>query len=89
MQSADYWRNLFENWPGNLPRKGMVVTDYGESIPFCDFLISDGIVLLEREAPDTMGARKVMLAYGAISAIKITSVIELAQFQAMGFQAPF
>ena len=46
------------------------------------------VMLLERDKPDSMGGRKVMVAYDAISAVKITDVIELPRFQAMGFQPP-
>lgn len=82
------WRSLFENWPETIPREGIVVTRFQESIPFVSFLISGSIVLLERDRPDGSGARKVMLAYDSISALKITSPIEMARFQVMGFQPP-
>lgn len=88
MNSGEHWRMLFENWPASVPRRGLVITAFGESVPFVNYLISGGIVLLERDKPDTMGARKVMLAYDAIAAIKITDVVELANFQALGFQPP-
>lgn len=88
MNSGEYWRMLFENWPASLPRRGLVITTFGESIPFVAYLLSPGIVLLERDKPDTLGARKVMLAYDAIASIKITDVIELARFQELGFQPP-
>lgn len=88
MGATESWRSMFENWPEAIPRQGMLVTNYNEQIPFADFLIAGGIVLLDRAAPDTQGARKVMIAYEAISAIKFTSVIELARFQVMGFQSP-
>ncbi len=89
MVSAEAWRSLFENWPESIEREGIVVTMQGESIPFVNYLISGGIVLLERDKPDTLGARKVMLVYEAIAAVKITSPMELARFQVMGFQPPF
>ena len=88
MDRAEAWRSLFENWPAAMPRQGLVVTDYQETIPFVNFLVSGGILLLERDTPDTSGARKVMLAWGAISAVKSPSPIELARFQVMGFQPP-
>lgn len=87
--TAAAWRSLFENWPEGIPRQGLAVTAFQETIPFTDFLISEGIVLLERDKPDSHGARKVMVAYDAIAAVKITAVMELARFQVMGFQAPF
>ena len=88
MDKAEAWRSLFENWPATIPRQGLVVTDYQETIPFTNFMVSAGILLLERDKPDTAGARKVMLAYGAISAVKSASPMELARFQVMGFQPP-
>jgi hypothetical protein len=87
--ASDAWRNIFENWPESIPRQGLVVTTFQETIAFTGFLISGSILLVERDKPDTSGARKVMLAYDAIAAVKITSPLELARFQVMGFQAPY
>ena len=87
--TAESWRSLFENWPESIPRSGLAVTTFQETIPFVNFLISGGIVLLDRDKPDSHGARKVMVAYDAICAVKIASVMELARFQVMGFQSPF
>lgn len=89
MENTESWRTLFENWPESIPRAGLLVTTFGETIPFTNFLISGGILLVERDRPDTAGARKVMVAYDAISAVKLTGTEELARFQVMGFQAPF
>ena len=86
MQSAESWRSILENWPAAIPKQGIVVTNYQESIPFQNFLLSTGVVLLERDKPDSLGARKVMLSYQAISAIKLTDPMELARYQVMGFQ---
>lgn len=88
MNAGEHWRALFENWPASIPRQGLCVTNFQEAIPFSNYLISGGILLLERDKPDSTGARKVMVAYEAISAVKITAVIDLARFQVMGFQAP-
>ena len=66
-----------------------MVTRFQESIAFADFLISGGILLLEREQPDSTGARKVMLPYTEIAAVKITNILDLARFQVMGFQTPY
>ena len=86
--TGEYWRAMFENWPNSVPRRGLVITIFNESIPFVAYMMSGGIILLERDRPDTLGARKVMLAYDAIAAVKITDVVELANFQALGFQPP-
>lgn len=87
--SAESWKALFENWPEAMPKQGLLVTDFQEQIPFVNFLISGEILLLERDRPDSSGARKVMISYSAISALKMTSTLELARYQVMGFQPPF
>ncbi|MDX1966636.1 MAG: hypothetical protein SFV23_05645 [Planctomycetaceae bacterium] len=89
MHAAEAWRTLFENWPESIPRSGLLVTSFCETIQFKDFLISGSILLVERDIPDSQGARKVMVSYDAILAVKITSPLELARFQVMGFQPPF
>jgi hypothetical protein len=86
MNSVDGWRNLFENWPAAIPRSGLIVTTFGETMPFRDFLISGSILLIDRDVPDSLGTRKVMLAYESIAAVKFTSTLDLARFQVMGFQ---
>jgi len=88
MESTESWRSLFENWPESIPKQGMIVTTFQETIPFVNFLVSGGILLVERDKPDSHGARKVFVAYNAISALKLASPMELARFQVMGFQNP-
>lgn len=89
MSSGEGWRAIFENWPNIVPRQGSVVTNYGDTIAFKDFLISGKILLIERETPDSSGARKVMVPYEVISAVKLSTPMELAKLQVMGFQSPF
>jgi hypothetical protein len=89
MDASEGWRALFENWPESVERTGMLVTRYQETIPFTGFLISGGLLLVERDKPDSAGARKVMLPYDQIAAVKLSSPLELARFQVMGFQPPF
>ena len=84
MTDGQQWRNLFENWPGSVPRAGTIVA-FGEQIPFKEFLIGDGVLLVERERPDTTGARKVIISYAAIEAVKTTDTLDLARYQAFGF----
>ncbi|MCA9175645.1 MAG: hypothetical protein KDB14_14270 [Planctomycetales bacterium] len=88
MDTAEAWRSLFENWPETIARDGSVVTATGDQIPFCGFLISGGLLLVERSRPDPSGNRKVMLTYDAISAVNLTSNAEMSKFQCMGFQPP-
>ncbi len=86
MDSADSWRQLFCEWPESLPRQGIIVTTYTETIPFVNFLIAGGVLLAERDRPDGSGARKVMIAFGAIAAVKFTSPMDLDQYKVMGFE---
>lgn len=86
MQSS--WHSLFASWPDSIPRQGLLVTTFQEQIPFVDFRISGDVLLVERDKPDSLGARRVMIAYEAIAAVKITSPLEMDRFQAMGFQPP-
>lgn len=86
METVEIWQSLFENWPDIIQRKGSVVTKTGEAIPFIDFLVSGGLLLIERDGPDAAGTRKIIVAYDAISMIKLSTVAQLSQFQSMGFQ---
>ena len=88
MEAAEAWRTLFETWPEAIPRQGMLVTSFKETVPFTGFLFSPGILLVERDAPDSLGARKMMISFDEISAVKIANPMELGRFQVMGFQPP-
>jgi hypothetical protein len=79
-------RRVFAEWPVSIPKAGLVVTSFGESIPFCSYMISGDLILLERKTPDAQGARRVLMSFDAISAVKILDAIEMARFTAMGFQ---
>lgn len=88
MEVGAGWRTIFENWPEAIPKSALLITSFGETIPFCDFLVSGSVLLVDREIPDSMGGRKVMVSYEAISAVKFTIPMELGRFQVMGFQPP-
>jgi hypothetical protein len=64
----------------------MIVTTFGENVPFVDFMLCGNLILLDRGMPDTAGARRVMLEVSGVSAIKIIDPIEMARFTAWGFQ---
>lgn len=86
MNAAESWRELFSAWPANMPKSGLIVTTFGEIIAFVNFMTSDGILLVERERPDSSDARKVMIAYQAISAVKSTSTMDFDKYKALGFK---
>lgn len=86
MDASEYWRMLFQSWPESMPRTGLIVTNFDEIIPFINFMISDGILLVERDRPDSSDARKVMISYQAISAVKATNTLDLEKYKALGFE---
>lgn len=88
MDAAVAWRALFEGWPDAIPREGMIVTTAGEGIPFNAFMISGGLIIIERDKPDQFGTRKVILPYGQIAGVRLPTTMELARFASMGFQPP-
>lgn len=86
MDSAESWRELFCGWPQGMPREGIIVTTFQESIPFINFMTSGGVLLVERDRPDSAGARKVMVSFGAIAAVKSTNTLDFDKYKAMGFE---
>lgn len=83
------WRHCFQNWPKDVPPKGVVVTTLNEQIPFEGFLFSDALLLLERKTPDTSGARKVILSYESIAAVKLVDVMRSRAWESLGFSGTF
>lgn len=88
LDAAESWRNCFRQWPEELERHGVLVTSFGEQIVFDGFAASDDLLLLERRTPDTAGARKVLVAYQSIQALKIVDVVKMKSFQSLGFAIP-
>jgi hypothetical protein len=88
MDAVEVWRQCFQQWPDDVARRGVVVASFGEQIPFDGFSASDQMVLIERRAPDTVGARMVLIPYQNIVALKIVDVIKAKAFTHLGFSAP-
>ncbi len=86
MNAAEAWRDCFARWPDELAKRGVIVTKFDEQIMFSNFLYSDNLLLIERQTPDTIGARQVILAYESISAVKIVDVIKLKALARLGFE---
>ena len=85
MELANVWRDYFLNWPKELPRRGVLVTNFDEQIPFDGFMTTPELLLVERRTPDTIGARKLILPYANILGIKLTDVVKAKAFAAAGF----
>jgi hypothetical protein len=87
MNAAEAWRDCFARWPDELAKRGVLVTKFDEQIMFSNFLFSDNLLLIERQTPDTLGARQVILSYEAISAVKIVDVVKLKALARLGFES--
>ena len=84
--STSDWKDYFTNWPAGLPRRGILVTAFGEQIPFAGFLVSKAFLLIQRRAPDSLGARTLLMAYDQVTALKITDVVKHKMFESIGFE---
>ena len=87
MNQSTSWKDFFQNWPREIPQRGVVVTRFNEQILFQSFLTKDTFLLLQRQTPDVVGARFVLLPYDTIDALKIVDAIPPKVFAATGFQA--
>jgi hypothetical protein len=83
---ANYWAEFFARWPIDLPRRGILVTSFNEQIVFATFGTSSDFILLERQTPDALGARSVVVPYEQILALKIFDVVKPKHFKASGFE---
>ena len=79
------WQALIQNWPKDLPQRGVLVTVLNEQIPFRGFMFTDELILFERTNPDPMGARMILLPYTQIASIRIIDVIREQVFAGLGY----
>ena len=85
---SEKWREFFAAWPAELPHRGLLITHFGEQIPFSSFAVGSTFLMLERNMPDSLGARSVMFAFDQITALKIIDVVKPKQFPAACFETP-
>lgn len=62
------------------------MTALNESIPFVAFVYDEHTALFQRQTPDAMGARQVIVPYSSISYIKITAIVLPKVFNEMGYE---
>ena len=79
------WRRFFTEWPDDLPKRGVIIAAFGEQIPFSGFLTGERFLLVERQTPDTSGARMLLFPYEQVTALKIIDVVKPAVFRRLGF----
>lgn len=87
MAAAQQWESFFRNWPSSLPRSGVLVTSLNETMPFRTFWLKDSMVLVERQTPDAMGARFVLISFEEINIVKFTNPLTGAEIAEAGFSA--
>ena len=78
-------KRFFCEWPEKLPRRGVLVTSQDDQIPFSGFLTQQGLLLIERTTPDSMGARVVILPYENVAGLKLVDVVSPKLFKDLGF----
>jgi len=86
MDLQQTWKTCFEKWPEDLPRQGVLVTTFGEQVPFAGFSVGESMVLLARKAPDTVGARTLIIPYQHVAAVKLVDVVKSKVFTKLGFE---
>ncbi|MCA9239207.1 MAG: hypothetical protein KDA37_03365 [Planctomycetales bacterium] len=86
MDTTNPYQRLFEGWPEALSRRGVLITSLNEAIAFKGFMVKPDMLLLERQAPDALGARFVMLRYSDIAAVKLTDPLKAESFTPLGFE---
>ncbi len=82
---ATAWIRLFGEWPGEMPRRGILVTTFGEQVPFSGFLTGESFICLERQNPDSLGARTLIVPYDNVAAVKLVDVVKPAILRRLGF----
>ena len=85
MANTAQWQQAFLKWPASIPKRGIVTTVLNEHIPFKGFMTTDKLLLLERQNPDSLGARFIVLEYAAINALKYIDPLKAENFAELGF----
>lgn len=85
MNSA--WDDIFRRWPSDAPTRGILVTHFGEQIPFSDFRIGDGTLYVDRSVPDQLGGRSLIIPFEQIAAVKFVDVVKSRFLRSLGFEA--
>lgn len=85
MADAAQWQQTFLKWPASIPRRGILTTVLNEHIPFKGFMTTGAMLLLERQNPDSLGARFIVLEYSAVNALKYIDPLKAENFKELGF----
>ncbi|NQU19924.1 MAG: hypothetical protein HQ567_01470 [Candidatus Nealsonbacteria bacterium] len=83
--STSCWKDFFCNWPKGMAPTGVLVTTFGEQVPFSSFMTGKTLLMMERKTPDSLGCRMLLVAYEEITALKIVDVVDSKIFLSLGF----
>lgn len=86
MNAVDSIRHVFVNWSPKAPRRGLLVTHLNEAVTFKGFMLRGDLLLLERQNPDALGARYVMLTFDQVAAVKLIDPLPAEAFAPWGFE---
>ena len=84
----EVWIQVLKNWPADVARRGIAVTNFGESIEFESYMLFGTVLLLERPRPDAQGGRRVMVQLNSLAMIKVVDPIDMDRFTSFGFSVP-
>jgi hypothetical protein len=79
------WREVFENWPAGIAKRGVLVSTLNEITPFKSFLLKGDMLLLERTNPDPIGARFALMDFTTIHMVKIIEPLTEAALTDAGY----
>lgn len=82
---ASPWADFFRDWPAGVPRRGIVLSQQGETTPFRGFMLRGELILFERISPDSLGARFLLLTNDEVAGVKFTDPLKQDVFDAAGF----
>jgi hypothetical protein len=83
------WKTFFNNWPAGIQRRGVLLTCLNEAIPFKGFMIKEDVLLLDRNNPDSMGARYILIDFAAINSVRLIDPLKESVFAGAGFLGKF
>lgn len=88
MEAANPWLDYFRNWPADVEKRGYLVTNFDEQVPFDGFIVSPTLLIVDRKTPDTVGCRKLVIPFQNIAAVKIIDIVKNRSFASLGFEEP-
>jgi hypothetical protein len=83
---SEIWRAFFGRWPAEAPRRGIIITLWNEQIPFHGFLLGADFLCLERQTPDSLGGRTIVLPLAQVAGLKFTDVVKPKTLEVLGFE---